>query len=263
MITIIIPTYKPEEYLSECLLSLEAQTIPKEAFLVYIILNGEKNPFLSKIENWVKPLTLKCKILFTEKQGVSYARNIGLENSVGKYIAFIDDDDYVSPTYLESLLACADSAREGTIVCSDVRTFDNEGNISTDYISRAYSKATANPNDTGIFFRRSFLSSSCCKLIPRSVIGDRRFQQGIKIGEDSLFMAAISDRIKNIVPASPNAIYYRRLRQGSATRSGEKGSTRIRRKFNLISIYVRLFIRHLPNYNLLFFLSRILATIRN
>lgn len=263
MVTIIIPTYKPGDYLLDCLKSLDRQSIGKDSFRVLIVLNGDREPFYSRISNWLSELALQAEIIYSEDKGVSNARNLGLSKSTGEFVAFIDDDDYVSPSYLESLLACADSAPEGTIVCSDVRTFDNEGNIGKDYISRAYNRAMDNPSETNIFLRRSFLSSSCCKLIPRSVIGDRRFQPGLKIGEDSLFMATISDRIKRIVPTAPDAIYFRRLRPGSASRSKESGCKRNKRKSKLIAKYIGVYSHNIPNYNFLFFLSRIVAIIKS
>ena len=85
----------------------------------------------------------------------------------------------------------------------------------------------------------------------------------IKRGEDSLFMASISDKITGIVPASLEAIYYRRLRIGSASRSEESKYSRLTRKARLIASYMKVYISGVSGYNPILFLTRILATIRN
>ena len=261
-VTVIIPTYKPGEYLLDCLKSLESQTLDKKLFKVLIVLNGDKEPYYSLIEKWLDGLNCQTELIYTFEKGVSNARNLALDSVTSSYIAFIDDDDYVSPHYLESLLECAESSPIGTIACSDVRTFDINNKFGRDYISRAYTFAVDNSEKKSLVSRRSFLSSSCCKLIPTALIGKRRFNAKVRIGEDALFMATISDMIKAIVPASSDAIYYRRLRPNSASRRKEPFCDRIKRKSSLISIYLSIYFSAFPKYNSIFFITRILAIIK-
>lgn len=104
-ISIIVPTYKPDYYIWECLESLKNQSLDREKYEVLIILNGEKESYYSNIKNWIEKNKVEnFEILYTKISGVSNARNIGLDNSRGEYIVFIDDDDYVDRNYLEELL---------------------------------------------------------------------------------------------------------------------------------------------------------------
>ena len=79
-ISVIIPTYKPQDYLWQCLESLERQTVSKTLYEVVIILNGCKEPYYSNISNRLKDYTMDVRLLQTDEAGVSYARNIGIEN---------------------------------------------------------------------------------------------------------------------------------------------------------------------------------------
>lgn len=100
-ISVIIPTYKPQSYLWECLDSLRNQTFPKSDFEIFLILNGCKDPYQSQIENYLLIHEIcNLRLIQTDQLGVSNARNIGLDCANGDYITFIDDDDYVSPYYL-------------------------------------------------------------------------------------------------------------------------------------------------------------------
>lgn len=262
IISIIIPTYHPGNYIIECIESLVNQSLSSDVYEIIIVLNGEYNPYYEFIQCNL-PIHSNIKLIYTQLEGVSNARNIGIDHARGDYIAFIDDDDTVSSTYLESLINCINSSPEGTIVCSDVRTFDSENNIGTDYISNAYAKALVYPNKNGLINRRSFLSSSCCKLIPRIIIGKRRFNPKISLGEDSLFMATISDKITNIIPATNDAIYYRRIRPGSATRSKQPLIHTLKRKCQLVGHYLKIYLTGFPRYNFPFILTRLLAVIKN
>ena len=122
-ISVIIPTYKPKDYIWQCLDSLDAQTLDKRLWEVIIVLNGCSEPWETEIKQYIQshPLT-NVRLIQTDEGGVSNARNIGLDQAKGEYIAFLDDDDYVSPTYLEALAAIATPdtiAASNTIAFSD------------------------------------------------------------------------------------------------------------------------------------------------
>lgn len=121
-ISVIIPSFKPQSYLYECLKSLKGQTFDHKRFEIIIILNGCKEPFYSDIQEYIKHNLSDLNINFiqTDTPGVSNARNIGLDNAKGEYICFIDDDDAVSSDYLKGLL---EKANENTIVTSNISSF--------------------------------------------------------------------------------------------------------------------------------------------
>ena len=101
-ITVIIPTYKPKDYLWECLNSLVRQTLSKNCFEVIIVLNGCAEPWKSQVEDFINcnMQGVDVNFIYTEMGGVSNARNIALDIAKGDYITFLDDDDYLSPRAL-------------------------------------------------------------------------------------------------------------------------------------------------------------------
>ena len=124
-ISIIIPTYKPDYYIWECLDSIKEQSLEKNMFEVLIILNGEKEPYYNNILNYIKKYKLlNFKLIYTEQGGVSNARNIGLDNCKGDYISFIDDDDYITKEYLQVLLDRIQEYGDTGIVLSNYLNFD-------------------------------------------------------------------------------------------------------------------------------------------
>ena len=96
-ISVIIPTYKPGEYISDCLRSLEEQDFPVSDYEVIIVLNGCDMPYRSMLEDIITDNGyVNVRVIQTDEPGVSNARNIGIDNAKGKYLLFIDDDDWVA-----------------------------------------------------------------------------------------------------------------------------------------------------------------------
>lgn len=261
-ISVIIPTYKPSEYLWQCLDSIASQELPKEAFEVIVVLNGCNEPYYSAIRRYIENSAagLDIHLLQTDRPGVSNARNMALDNARGEYIAFIDDDDWVSPSYLKALL---EGASPDTITVSDVQSIDDQtGEQRPDYLSTTFRKLCGK-GDMTVLTARRFLSSSCCKLIPRNIIGTRQFNTRYAVGEDALFMASLTDRVRHIRCADPNAIYYRRWRAESASRKHRSFGKKALNYCRLYASYMRIYLSNPLHYNLFFFLNRLAAVSKN
>lgn len=125
-ISVIVPTYRPKGYLWECLDSVYNQTFAKSDYELVLVLNGCDEPFYSQIKDWLgKHCDLQVQFFQTDEGGVSNARNIALDNAKGEYITFIDDDDLISPSYLQELY---DNATPDTVSLCYPYAF-NDGEI--------------------------------------------------------------------------------------------------------------------------------------
>ena len=95
-ISVIVPTYKPQEYLWECLDSLRSQTLAEDEFEVLIVLNGCKSPYYENIQRYIEQSNAcHFQLIQTDVPGVSNARNVAIEQANGEYLMFIDSDDIV------------------------------------------------------------------------------------------------------------------------------------------------------------------------
>lgn len=103
MLSIIVPMYNCELFIEECLESIY-KCNKKYINNTEIILvdDGSKDETLSICNKFInKHKNMKINIISIENHGVSYARNLGIENSTGKYIMFLDSDDYLSSNSLD------------------------------------------------------------------------------------------------------------------------------------------------------------------
>lgn len=260
-ISVVIPTYNPGNYLFECLDSVFKQTIFD--FEILLILNGNQFPY----ENHILDFLSQCKdsqrirYFYTDVSGVSNARNIGIDNAKGEYICFIDDDDIVSPQYLELLL---EKANEETLVVSNVYSFTN--NIENKNKNFFICKHLGNKetiSNRSLFENRSYLAFPVAKIIHKNIIGKRRFDVRFRNGEDALFITSISDKIKRIVYAGDSSIYYVRERFGSASRKLISKKKLLGDAMNLIGAYFRVYSKSPLSYSFLLFVSRIPGVLKN
>lgn len=255
-ISVIIPTYKPKDYLWRCLSSLANQTMDKNMFEVIIVLNGDKEPYQTQIQDFIASMMKNMQVRFiqTDSAGASLARNMGLDIATGEYIAFIDDDDYVSPTYLEKLSA---KANPSTVVISNTRICNDTGEFLPSVFTKAYQDYSSK-EDINYWKIRRFFSGQGMKLIPRNIIGDRRFNVQFRNGQDCLFMFLISNRFEQVCFADADATYYYVYRPNSLSRITHK--QRIHNGWRMMCEYTRIFI-HGKAYHPYFYFTRILACI--
>lgn len=259
-ISVIVPTYRPQGYLWECLDSVYNQTFAKPDYELVLVLNGCDEPFHSQIEDWLDNHSdLQVQFFQTDEGGVSNARNIALDNARGEYITFIDDDDLVSPMYLQELY---EKATPDTVSLCYPYAF-NDGKIERQLpysITNTYNYCIEHECNKLASRGRKYFSGPCMKLIPMSFILDRRFDVRFKNGEDCIFMFLISDKIKNIVYTSKDAIYYRRYRENSAVTRKRKKTERIKNCVLCMVEYAKIFLD--GKHSTYFFLARILAEIK-
>lgn len=255
MIDVIIPTYKPNVFLIESFESIEKQTISFEKFKVTIILNGNKEPYYSNIKAALERFNFNYSLIYTEEKGVSNARNLGLEKTNNPYIVFLDDDDLLTENYLEQLLLLKEPK---SVVVSNVLEFkDNIEKFSKDYLSFDNSFRSNN-----LVKYRRYLSNSCCKLIPRNIIGNIRFDIKLFKGEDALFMFSLSHRIFKIISTEPDVVYFRRIRPFSASRTKYSIPKEIQIGFQQQWRYSLVYIRNFTRYSFLLYATRILAVFK-
>lgn len=261
-ISVIIPTYKPKEYLWECLNSLKNQTLSYDKFEIIIILNGCKEPWKLQIQEYINDELKELNVHFfqTNNPGVSNARNIGLEKAKGEYIIFIDDDDYVSPDYLKVQLC---EAVDDSILYNCMTSFKNGSNQFIGSQIKSYYEKLYKKRAFSLLKGRKFLSYVCSSCIPIKIIQNNRFNNNLKNGEDSLFIFQISKNIKKIKLANKKSIYFRRIRLDSAhyqTRS----ISYILKNFNLkIYYYTKIYLSDPFKYNMILFLSRYMACLKS
>ena len=127
LVSVIIPVFNGEKYLEECIKSLINQTLKNCEFI--FINDGSTDSSKEIIEKY-KLLDSRIKLINQENQGVSVARNNGLEQAQGEFIGFVDADDYIESEMYERLYFKLKETDSDFIMCNFNTTVDGHSKTS-------------------------------------------------------------------------------------------------------------------------------------
>lgn len=120
-ISVIIPVYNAERFVGRCIESVKAQTYTDWEMI--LVDDGSKDRSLEVCRMYAGSDD-RIRVIHQENAGPGMARNAGLECAEGRYVVYIDSDDYVEKEYFELL-----SEHDEDVVFIDVRNVDEEGRI--------------------------------------------------------------------------------------------------------------------------------------
>ena len=124
ILSVIVPVYNVEDYLDECLGSLASQTLKEMEILV--VNDGTKDHSQDIIDRYAERYPTLFLPLKKENGGLSSARNFALPLAKGKYLAFLDSDDYVEKDYYEKIVSFAEEHGPALVV-ADLEYFWEDG----------------------------------------------------------------------------------------------------------------------------------------
>ena len=125
LVSVIVPVYRAEAYLRQCVDSILAQSMPD--FELLLIDDGSPDGSGTICDGY-EARDARVRAVHKENGGVSSARNLGIDQARGRYIVFIDSDDYVGTDYLKELLdGEAEAGEKRVLVISDYQPFSETG----------------------------------------------------------------------------------------------------------------------------------------
>lgn len=213
VISIVIPVYNVEAYLPQCLESIINQSYP---LLQIILIDDGSTDGSGKICDIYKKKDSRIVVIHKENGGVSSARNVGLNRSIGEYILFVDADDYIQTDYCKKLLNLlleynADIAGCSLLGTDGCRCFKMDSlSLDTKEI-----KEFSVCDEKFQFFQWYSINAPFCKIIRRSVIGTLKFDTSLCVGEDLLFYIKVLKKCQKCVCIA-EPMYYYYIRENSA-----------------------------------------------
>jgi len=123
-VSIIVPVYNVENYIEKCLESLVKQTL--EDIEIIIVNDGSTDNSIKVINNYIKKYPQKIIYLEKKNGGLSDARNYGIPYAKGKYIAFLDSDDYVEKNIYQKMYELAEKENSDFVECDFYWEYPNK-----------------------------------------------------------------------------------------------------------------------------------------
>ena len=215
-ISIIVPVYNCAPYLSRCLDSLLAQTLPD---LQIILVDDGSTDGSGTICNQYAGKDQRITVIHQKNAGVSAARNAGLDIAAGAYIGFVDADDWVAPHMFSALYENAHATNAQIVMCDAITAWE-DGRQEPDTIPLLTENRVLAKSDIFPELLRLMAGSACRCLYRANLLSGYqiRFPENLKFSEDRIFnlqAMGIADTISYL----KQGFYFRFIRPGSATTS--------------------------------------------
>ena len=214
LISVIIPVYRVEKYLDECVQSVVSQTYTN--LEIILVDDGSPDNCPQMCDEWAKK-DKRIKVIHKKNGGASAARNAGLDIANGEYIGFVDSDDFIGKCMYETLLHSMQKKECLISCCYTVRTYEN-GDINDNEIPRKEEKKYTKIEVLSAFFQGNDISSSMCdKLFAHNLWQSIRFPEK-ETNEEYAIWIPLIQKANSIVHVGEQFYYYRGT-AGSVTHS--------------------------------------------
>ena len=212
-VSIIVPVYNVEKYLTKCIDSIINQTYK---YLEIILVDDGSTDNSSQICDQYAIKDNRIKVIHKENGGLSDARNVGIKNSTGEYLSFIDSDDYIDKDMIECLYNAITNTNSDIAVCGKYI----EGETGKYYLKNVNSQLKIYNSKEAL---KSILTnnlidvSACDKLFKKTLFKDIQFPKN-KYFEDMGTIYKLIDLCNSIVHIG-SAKYHYIQRQDSITKT--------------------------------------------
>ena len=222
-ISVIIPVYNAEEYITKCLDSVMQQTI--DSLEIICINDGSTDQSLMILKKYKEMYNevgnRKIIVINQENAGPSAARNKGILEAKGDYIAFVDSDDYIETTMYEELVGRAIKNNLDVVLCSICNHYpdgkseeycylvDTDCILNRDYLLR---------NVCPMLMEENVFGGPCNRIYKRKFIieNDIRMPENLGYGEDCVFQMHIFDKLESLWIDSRPFYHYVHRNEGQS-----------------------------------------------
>lgn len=210
LVSIIIPIYNVELYLKKCVQSVIDQTYNNLEIL--LVDDGSKDTS-GLICDELKELDSRIKVFHKKNGGLADARNYGINNANGKYLYFLDSDDYIKNTTIEDLYNSIKQSNADVSVGKFIYVDDEKEIFTQNLTSKFYDNENIQTKQFlyDAIFAPSFMVSAVNKLYKKELIDsfNHRFEHNHLIfAEDYLFNMKLLCKLKKIVINEESIYYY-------------------------------------------------------
>lgn len=213
MISVIVPVYKVEKYLQKCVESIQKQTYTD---LEIILIDDGSPDTCGKICDDFANEDNRIKVIHKENEGLSAARNAGLQCANGEYITFVDSDDYISETCFEKMVNAITEYQTDIAMCGSM-CVDESGKILSQDIFEEGKVYTG--EEIVNEFVLPLKTAVWNKLFRSEILINREFPKGRIHGEDLVFVTSFLSPETKLVTVGEKGYYYVK-HAGSITTKG-------------------------------------------
>lgn len=199
LITVIVPVYNVADYLERCIMSIREQSF--KALEIVLVDDGSTDSSGIICDKYAE-LDERIKVIHKKNGGLSDARNSGLNIATGKWIMFIDSDDYIAKDTIAILYSSAIENDCHIAICNMIRVFEDD---TTEPFYKPSAKSIVLKDEKRFETLRQ--PSVCNKLFKVNLFDNVRFPKG-KYYEDTFVYHVLINQVQNVVLTGYDGYFY-------------------------------------------------------
>lgn len=212
LISVIVPIYNMEKYLKKCVDSILNQTYSN--LEIILVDDGSTDLSAAICDEYLK-LDNRIKVFHKKNGGLSDAKNFGLKKANGKYVGFVDSDDWIEKNMYEEMFSKLKNTKSNIVICG--RYLEYENGEKHEWCNK---NEIIMDKEQSLIYLNSFYNidmSSCDKLYEKSLFENIEFPYGKKCEDayTTYLLFAKADRVAYI----PKCFYHYLQRSGSISRN--------------------------------------------
>lgn len=187
LVSVIVPVYNVQDYIEKCLDSLIHQTL--EQLEVIVVDDGSTDKTGLIVDEYQNKYKSKIKVIHKKNEGVSIARNVGLEKATGEYIGFLDSDDWVNYDMYGKLYKLAIKDNCDIVACDTLAIYPDKKVLIESHINETSTTEDLMLNAYAVIWN---------KIYKREIIDGIKFKEKMNFCEDVQFLYMVYPKIKKI-----------------------------------------------------------------
>lgn len=209
-VSVIIPAYNVDKYIEKCISSIMSQTLRD---IEIIVVNDGSSDNTRTIVEEMEKKDNRIKLINKKNGGVLAARGTGVKVAQGKYVLYVDGDDWIEATCCEKMYNAIEEANADMAICDFYETYKHKNMRGTG------GKFTVVNNEE--YYRLFLVGDICCylwtRLIKRELLNNVDYSKKISLGDDTYIILQMIDKIQKVIKIDEPLINYR-VRENSITK---------------------------------------------
>ncbi|WP_432204677.1 glycosyltransferase family 2 protein [Cetobacterium somerae] len=217
-VSVIVPAYNVEKYIGKCLDSLINQTLKE---IEIIVVNDGSTDSTEDIIEIYSRKDSRIKYINQENMGSSQARNRGLKEASGKYVGYVDSDDYVELNYYEDMFCCGEKNKLDIVISNFIKEIKDSKEIKEDFLLKENKFISGKEYIENIFLGNGY-PNVWDKIALRSLYekGNIKFERDIFLGDDIIVTVMLGYFAEKVGKLNKAYVHYVQHENQGTSKSG-------------------------------------------
>lgn len=240
ILSIVVPVYNSERSIKKCVDSILSQTLID--FEIILVDDGSIDTCAEICDDYALQDS-RVKVVHIDNGGVSHARNVGIRETTGKYIQFVDSDDYIDKNMSEYLVNIMVKDNVDLVICG-YKTVRSSKVVKQCGVNKEYDELSILSTEFASLYKIGFLNPPWNKIFKREKLNNL-FDEDMELGEDLIFNVYYMQNVKKLIFIKEPFYNYVLVGSQSLTQKYyDNGFETVVKKYQILNKFIKGYLKH-------------------